>query len=48
MDRRKEEEIPFREVRKRHGYNVPRNLNLGSRLALLMSLFSGKVGDQLV
>jgi hypothetical protein len=35
-------------VRKRHGYNVPRNLNLGTCLALIMPAFSAKAGDELV
>jgi hypothetical protein len=45
---RKEEEIPLHEMTKRHGYNGPRNLNLGSRLAISTPLFSAKAGDQFV
>jgi hypothetical protein len=48
MDRRKEEEIPLHEVRKRHGNDVPRNLNLASRLTLIVPLFSGKAGGELL
>lgn len=48
MDRRKEEEIPLHEVGRRRGCDVPRNLNLCTRLAHTVPLFFSKAGAELL